>query len=72
MPIILHYGTERPARADIDPLLTAPYEELQPRLAEIDYLSFGFGRFIDADPESGTARADPQAAVNLKFMQLDL
>lgn len=36
MPIILHYGTERPARADIDPLLTATYEELQPRLAEID------------------------------------
>jgi len=36
MPIIPHSSTERPARADIDPLLTANYEELQPRLAEID------------------------------------
>jgi hypothetical protein len=71
MPIILHDGAERSARADIDPLLTATYEELQPRLAEIDYLSFGF-RFIDAYPESGTARADPKAAGNLTFMQFDL
>lgn len=164
--------TERPARADIDPMLTAYYEELQPRLADIGYppldipvwiedfwshadeylppdgrtwiardeagravgwgtlrrarpdagemkrlfvlpeargrgiarllvqariddaremgwrhlladtirtniemqklyLSFGF-RFIDPYPESGTVRTDPQAAVNLKFMQLDL
>jgi hypothetical protein len=71
MPIILHDGTERPAHADIAPLLTANYEKLQPRLAEIDYLSFGF-RFIDACPESGTARADPKASGNLTFMQLDL
>jgi len=71
MPIIIHYGTELPPRADIDPLLTATYEELQPRLAEIDYLSLGF-RFIDAYPESGTARADPKSAGDLTFMQLDL
>lgn len=71
MPIILHDGTKRSARADIDPLLTANCEALQPRLAEIDYLSFGL-RYIDACPESGTARADPKASGNLTFMQLDL
>lgn len=28
--------------------------------------------FIDPYPESGTVQTDPQAATNLKFMQLDL
>lgn len=35
------------------------------------YQSVGF-RFTDPYPESGTVRTDPQAAVNLVFMQLDL
>src|SRR6056297_875047 len=48
MPISLHSSTERPARADIDPLLTANYEELQPRLAEIDNPSLDIPIWIAA------------------------
>jgi GNAT superfamily N-acetyltransferase len=37
MTVTLASFTERPDRADIDPLLTAYYEELQLRLADIGY-----------------------------------
>ncbi len=172
MTITLSACTERPARADIDPMLAEDYEEIQPKLQALDYppldipfwiedfwhhaeeylppagstwiarnaagLAVGWGtmrrirpdtgemkrlfvrpearghgiarrlvqariddaramgwahllcdtirtniemqtlyqsmgfRFTDPYPESGTVRTDPQAAVNLVFMQLDL
>lgn len=37
MTITLSSCTTRPSRADIDPLLTAFYEELAPRVAEVGY-----------------------------------
>ena len=37
MTITLASCTERPARADIDPLLTAYYQELRPGLKVLDY-----------------------------------
>jgi len=58
MTIILASCSERPDRADIDPLLTAYYEELQPRLKALEYgnpmslpVTDALGALIDDLPE---------------------